>query len=107
MGKTQEFARLVAKLGPDICSSEDSDVDEDDGDGMQVDSGQSIRASPKTTTKSWRGPIITTCVSKLRIAGLYYGKRSTRSNCLLTKPPPDGTPISWISQDYMETSVDI
>lgn len=104
MTRKTEIAGLVAKIGPGLCSSDESDPDTDADESMVSKDEQLMERLAGSGVKSWRGPTIVTCLAALRAKGLYYGRQVSRPrpSCPSKKLPPDGTPFSWISDEYIE-----
>jgi hypothetical protein len=103
MTQKTEVAKLVAKIGPDLCSSDESDSNSDTDETMESNNEQLVEKSG-SGVKSWRGASIVTCFDALRTKGLYYGRQVGHSRPSRTsgKPPPDGTPLSWVSEEYLD-----
>jgi len=106
MTKGHDVAGIIAEIGPQLCSSDESDFDSEVGSEMEVER-QPIteRASRRAATKSWRGPAIMSFLDILRGEGLYYNRSVPLSGQSLPSklPPPDKTPFSWISGKYLDS----
>jgi hypothetical protein len=101
-----EVARLVAKIGPDICSSDESDLSTNTEDSVMSEDDQSTERLAGPRIMPWRGSTITTCLTALRMKGLYYGRQINHSHVSRSskRPPPDGTPLAWISDKYLKST---
>lgn len=107
MADAQDLAHTIARIGPDLCSSDESDAGSDLDDEMEVDGAPSLSNMACSVTPIWRGPALATVLSDLRYEGLYYGRnargpRPTRPR-MSTKLPPNRTPLSWIDSEYLDS----
>lgn len=100
MAENDRVADIIAEIGPEICSSDGSDSGDSEQETEDVLMGDAKRAH----VPSWRGPALTSCLAALGTEGLYYGGIDQRAGSGILRssrrPPPDGTPLSWISDSY-------
>jgi hypothetical protein len=98
-------ARLVARIGPDLCSSDESDPNTDMDDSTVSNEEGFMAGFVGSGVKSWRGTGVTRCLTALRTNGLYYGRHASHLHPSRPskRPPPDGTPLSWIADGYVES----
>jgi hypothetical protein len=100
MAENDAIADIIAEIGPEICSSDGSDSCDSEEEMEDVLMGNAKRAC----VPSWQGPALTSCLAALGAEGLYYSGlgRHAGSGILRPsrRPPPDGTPLSWISDSY-------
>jgi hypothetical protein len=98
------LAALIGKIGPNVCSSDESD-DVDINSTAQEAQNHASHQKPRTTSQ--RSPEFAAFMNSIQRSGLYYRKKTPRSEHLTidhnsaSQPPPDGTPITWISEEFM------
>jgi hypothetical protein len=112
MTEGHKVAGIITEIGPQLCSSDESDVGSEkdnvgseEGDEMELERQPIIGQASRRAIKSWQGPAIKSFLNALRSEGLYYNRsvpllgRSLPSKL----PPPNKTPRSWISGDYIDS----
>lgn len=107
MAGIDDLPKVIAKMGPDLCSSDESDM-EIEADEVSIGDRPEPLLLSGSVIPNWRGPALAAVLSDLRKEGLYYGRAanrhvpgySRRSN----KIPPLGTPLSWIDNKYLDVS---
>jgi hypothetical protein len=104
LSEENRMAGLIGKIGPGLCSSDESDANTD-GVGRN---GQSHTSQRKSRKIPLRSPEFAAFMDSIRRGGLYYGKNSTlhkdptnSDDITYCQPPPDGMPFAWISEEYM------
>jgi hypothetical protein len=100
MAENSEVATTIATIGPELCSSNESDSDGEVDKGSDSTIGSTERTMGDIA--SWRGKGVTSCLNVLQANHLYCSQRN-RLGCShpSKRPPPDGTPLSWISPSYL------
>jgi hypothetical protein len=101
LGEENRIAALIGKIGPGVCSSDESDDDTDDTSR----NGRSHTSQHRSSKIPLRSPEFAAFMNSIRRSGLYYRKKSALSkdstNSAVHQPPPDGMPLAWISEEYM------
>jgi hypothetical protein len=100
MAENDAIANIIAEIGPEICNSDGSDS----GDSEEEMEDVLMGGAQRTYVLSWRGPALTSCLAALGAEGLYCSGLARHAGSgilrLSRRPPPDGTPLSWISDSY-------
>lgn len=104
MDGSETLAHLVAEIGPSACSSDESDDDDSDtAFTRKVYTTKRVSRSPQ-----WRGTQLATFIDLLRQHRLYPpNQRSIPQKHSFPKRPPNGMPLSWISEAYLVDSLSL
>lgn len=104
------MAALIGKIGPGMCSSDESDADTN-GTGLNRQIHTSKRKPRKVQLRS---PEFAAFMDSIQSSGLYFSKKSTLSQdptdsdeVTFHPPPSDGMPLTWISEGYMVDLISI
>jgi hypothetical protein len=108
LSEENALAALIGQIGPDVCSSDEMDDVAINNTGQKL---QNHAAPQKSRTTPQRSPEFGAFVNLIQRSGLYYRNQHPLSGHLddtsAPRPPPDGTPLAWISEEFLMTLMNI